>query len=417
MSTDLDRTTLDVEWVPIARLRANPANPRKNDEAVPHVAASLKRFGWRQPLVARPDGELIAGHTRLKAAIELGFEDVPVAWFNGSSIEAAAYGIADNRTAEFAEWDDAALAQLLVELRSEDALDGVGFDETEIDALLNELTPDDDTDVDDQGPPELRPTAVSRTGDVWCLGEHRLLAGDSTDKASYDVLLEGAKADLVWTDPPYGVAYVGGTAQALTIQNDELTGDDLQRLLSDALGQAAAACRPGAAWYVAAPAGPNFLEFGHVLRGLGIWRQTLVWEKDQFVLGRSDFHYRHEALFYGWVPGAAHQAPPTRDQDTIWQCDRPKASPDHPTTKPVELVVRAIETSSDRGAVVLDPFAGSGTTIIAAEQAGRRARAIELDPRYCDVAVRRWSEAMGDSARLASTDQTFAEVEAERGGE
>lgn len=417
MTKSLDRTTLDVEWVPIARLHANPANPRKNDEAVPHVAASLKRFGWRQPLVARTDGELIAGHTRLKAAVELGFKEVPVAWFDGSAIEAAAYGIADNRTAEYAEWDDAALAELLVELRAEDALDGVGFSEADVDALLDELAADEKKEIEDPGPPPLRPDAISRVGDIWILGDHRLLCGDSTNEESYDVLLEGATADLVWTDPPYGVSYVGGTDAALTIKNDELTGDALEKLLGDALYLAAAACRPGAVWYVAGPAGPNFLEFAHVLSGLGIWRQTLVWEKDLFVLGRSDYHYRHEALFYGWVPGAAHQAPPTRDQDTIWLCDRPKASPDHPTTKPVELVTRALENSTDPGAVVLDPFAGSGTTTIAAEQTGRRARAIELDPRYCDVAVRRWCEATGNAARLASTTQTFTEVETERGDE
>ena len=161
-------------------------------------------------------------------------------------------------------------------------------------------------------------------------------------------------------------------------------------------------------WYVAAPAGPNFLPFASVLTDLGVWRQTLVWAKNAFVLGRSDFHYKHETIFYGWTPGAAHHAPPTRDLDTIWECPRPAASPDHPTTKPTELVTRALEYSCDPGEVVLDPFCGSGTTILASEATGRRARGIELAPGYCDVISRRWQEATGKRATLG--DQPFDEV-------
>ncbi|MCA8982022.1 MAG: site-specific DNA-methyltransferase, partial [Planctomycetes bacterium] len=201
----------------------------------------------------------------------------------------------------------------------------------------------------------------------------------------------------------------------LTIQNDDLQGDDLEGFLRDTLTPAAAACKPGACWYVAAPAGPNFLPFAIVLTDLGIWRQTLVWVKDSLVLGRSDYHYRHEALFYGWTPGAAHQPPPTRDRDTIWECPRPMASPDHPTTKPTALVVRAIENSTKRGAIVLDAFCGAGTTILAAEQTKRRACGIELDSKYCDVIVRRWQEATGKEATLDGVP--FSTVKESRGVE
>ena len=185
--------------------------------------------------------------------------------------------------------------------------------------------------------------------------------------------------------------------------------------LRSTLGNALDACKPGAVWYVAAPAGPNFLPFASCLAALRVWRQTLVWVKDAFVLGRSDYHYRHEAVFYGWKPGAAHHEPPDRTHDTIWEVPRPRASPDHPTSKPVELVERALLMSTARGELVLDPFAGSGSTLIAAEASGRRAACVELDPRYCDVVVRRWQEATGREAVLDGDGRTFAEVRSERG--
>jgi site-specific DNA-methyltransferase (adenine-specific) len=188
------------------------------------------------------------------------------------------------------------------------------------------------------------------------------------------------------------VDYVGKTADALTIENDNLAG--LGPLLSSALGNACAASRPGATWYVAAPTGPQFLEFAKVLSELGIWRQSLVWIKNSMVLGHSDFHYRHEALFYGWKPGAVHRSPPNRTYDSVWEFDRPSRSADHPTMKPVELVVHALLMSSQRGSIVLDPFAGSGTTLVAAQGTGRIGCAVELEPKYCAVILERM-EALG----------------------
>ena len=188
------------------------------------------------------------------------------------------------------------------------------------------------------------------------------------------------------------------TDDALKIQNDDLSEEELEKFLTTALGLASEHCKPGGAWYVASPPGPLFVTFGTVLRRLGIMRQTLIWAKDAFVLGRGDYHYRHEPICYGWKPGAAHHFVSDRTQDSIWEVPRPRASADHPTMKPVELVRRALRNSSDRGAIVAEPFGGSGTTLLAAEQEGRVARVIEKDPRYCDVIVRRWSEMTGGSA-------------------
>jgi site-specific DNA-methyltransferase (adenine-specific) len=192
--------------------------------------------------------------------------------------------------------------------------------------------------------------------------------------------------------PPYGVAYVGKTADALTIANDALDEAGLRDFVGALLDRTIAATRPGAAWYVAAPAGPLNLIFGQALHRLGVYRQQLIWVKDQFVMGRSDYHYRHEPVFYGWTPGAAHHALADRTQDTVWEIPRPKRSADHPTMKPVELVTRALTNSTRPRDLVADPCCGSGTTLLAAELTGRRAMVIELDPAYCDVICRRWQE-------------------------
>jgi hypothetical protein len=205
----MDQSTLAVEWISIDRLFENPANPRHNDAAVPHVAASLSRFGWRQPIVAKPSGEIVAGHTRYKAAKKLGMDELPVVRFEGSDLDATAYGIADNRTAEFAEWDQPALAGLLEELRSEDALDGVGYTGPDIDALLAEIRAGRDEPLQDPGPGDPPSTPVSRTGDLWCLGTHRLLCGDSTCLEDVRRVIGAEQARLVATDPPYLVDYTG----------------------------------------------------------------------------------------------------------------------------------------------------------------------------------------------------------------
>jgi len=388
-----------LERWPVARIRGAARNARlHSSDQVQGIAASMGRFGFTNPLLVSADGEIIAGHGRFAAATLMGLAEVPVLVLDHlTEIERRAYLIADNRLAELATWDRQMLADEVAALMAEDLpAELLGFSDEELAALTAELDADGDEEVelpDDDVQEHLDRASVLReqwgveTGDLWAIGPHRLLCADATKPESYARLLAGELVDIVVTDPPYGVSYVGKTADALTIQNDGAS--DLRGLLRAAFANAADACREGATWYVTAPAGPQFLEFATSLAHLGIWRQTLVWVKNSLVLGHSDFHYRHEAIFYGWKPGAAHQTPPSRGHDTIWEFDRPSRNGDHPTMKPPALFAHAIQLSSPRGARVLDPFTGSGTTLLAANAVGRVARCLELDPKYCAVILER----------------------------
>lgn len=381
----------------MASLTPWPDNPRKNDQAVDAVADSIKRFGFGAPILARKaDGEIIAGHTRLKAAAKLGIDRVPVRYLDLDPADAHLLALADNKIGEKADWDDEQLARLLAELDDESRA-AAGFENDEITKLLDGLESAEEADPDDC--PEPPPEPVSQLGDVWRLGEHVLRCGDSRDALLWD----GVEAEMVWTDPPYGVAYVGKTKDALTIQNDKLSPEKLQQFLRDALGLALAATKPGGAWYVAAPPGPLHHQFAIVLHEFDVWRALLVWAKDALVLGHSDYHYKHEPIFYGWRPGAEHRFRGDRKQTSVLEFARPKRSAEHPTMKPVELVEYCIKQSSLRGDLVADPFGGSGTTLIACERTGRRCFTIELAPRYCDVIVQRWEKLTGRKAERRGT--------------
>ena len=399
-------------WVPLASLTAWARNPRRNDAAVPAVMESIKRFGFAAPIIARrADGEIIAGHTRAKAAEALGLERVPVRFLDLDPADAHLLALADNKLNEKAEWDDAAVMSILSEYGLPDA-ELAGWDAKELDALADSLGANDASEVVEDEAPEPPAEAVTKPGDVWLLGRHRLLCGDSTSASSWrTVLRNGERLQMLWTDPPYGVKYVGKTDDALTIQNDDLDNDGLESFLGDALGAAREASEPGAAWYVAAPAGPRGVQFAVVLLRLGAFRQRLVWVKDRFVLGHSDYHYRHEDIYFGYVPGATGRRGrggegwfSDNSQDSVLDVPRPSANKEHPTIKPVDLVARCLNNSSRPGWLVGEPFGGSGTTLIAAEQLGRNARVIELDPRYCDVIVKRWETLTGQKAKLERTD-------------
>lgn len=396
-------------WFPASELLPWSKNPKAHPvDNVAGIARSIKRFGFAAPIVAwRSRRQIVAGHGRLLAAQLLYREDpgqllatdqpgpglVPVRFLEfANDGEAAALAIADNRFTESNPMDDSVVADLLRELQeSGTVVEGLGYD----DALLKELLADPPVEpsADDDDTPEPPAEPVSRLGEVYELGPHRLVCGDSTSADSWASLLPGGeRLQMVWTDPPYGVAYVGKTADALTIKNDALTPEQLEQFLRDALGIAAAHCLPGAAWYVAAPPGPPFVvPFCTVLAEIDVWRHTLAWVKNTFVMGRADYHYRHEAIFYGWTPGGAHYFVDERTHDTVMEFDKPSRNADHPTMKPVGLVAKCIENSSKPGWIIGEPFGGSGTTLIAAAQTGRVARLIELDPRYCDVIRRRWT--------------------------
>ena len=421
-TTELDRITRRAKLVAVSKLSPHPDNPRTiTPERMAQLKQNLERDPGMleaRPLIALPDGRVIGGNQRLIAARELGWKRLPVIVVDLDEATAREWMLRDNNG--FGEWDDGALALMLAGLDS----DGVdlaltGFDEGRIEELLAGLVPPSEADPDEV--PPLPRHAVTTPGEVFDLGPHRLICGDATDPATLARLLGDERPDIVWTDPPYGVDVQGRTAEKLRIQNDNLLVGDLQALLASAFAAAAAVCRKGAAWYVAAPMGPQMAAFTGPLLELGIWRQTIIWVKDSFVLARADYHYRHEAvlygavageatlappdlayaedgsdaLIYGWEPSASHIRPPTRKQDTIWAVPRPKASADHPTTKPVALIERALQNSSRRGDIVLDVFAGSGSTLIAAERLGRVARLVEIDPVYCDVIRDRYEAFVG----------------------
>lgn len=390
-----------VEQWEVERLRRNPLNYKRHPPAqIARLRKSLARFGWRQPIVARPsDGLVIAGHGRLDVAEADGMAWVPVTPWECTDEEGRAYLVADNETQRGGEDDEEQLAKLLKQIQAADGgLDGTGFDDDEVATLLAKLEapqlpkakePKDRAEIDEVPEPPVEPK--SETGKVYVLGPHRLICGDSTESEVWAELLGTERAEVIWTDPPFGVSYIGKGKDALTIQNDQLDEQALERLLQQALERAFAYTAPGGAWYIKAPAGPLFLAFAKVVARLGVWRQTLVWAKSCLVLGRSDYHYRHEAIFYGWHPGAAHRWRGDRKQDTLLTFDKPSRNIEHPTMTPPDLIGYCLQQSSKPGELVVDCFGGSGSALIAADQCGRVARLIELDPKYCDVIRRRWT--------------------------
>lgn len=386
---------MNILSVKIDDLLLDDKNARKHSERnLAAIVHSLSKFGQRKPIVVR-NGKVLAGNGTLLAAKELGWEKIQVVeapqdWDENT---AKAYALADNRTAELAEWEDAELARQLLELEAADwNIEDLGFDMPQV---VEEGKPEDDE------LPEVI-TPITQVGDLWQLGKHLLYCGDSTNPYSYQKLLGEDQVDMIWTDPPYGVAYVGKTKDALTIENDALDAKGLEEFLRQAFSAMYAVTKPGACWYVAAPSGNLFQSFSIPLSELEVWRHTLVWVKDTLVMGRADYHYRHESIFYGWTPGEAHITPPNRKQDTVWEIPRPKASREHPTMKPIELITRAITNSSVANNLVLDAFAGSGSTLIACEQTSRIARCIEVDPKYCDVIIKRWENYTGAKAEIVT---------------
>lgn len=387
-----------------ATLRPYENNPRLNDDAVVAVAASIRQFGFRQPIVIDAEGVIVIGHTRWRAAQHLGLAEVPVHVAEGLSTEQIrALRIADNKTGELAEWD---LDKLGIELQAladsdpELDLSAFGFDPDELARLLDPGVADGLTDPDDiPAVPEAGQT-LTQPGDLWLLGEHRLLCGDSAEPEQVALLMDGGQADLLLTDPPYNVAYEGGTDAAMTIANDDMDDASYRHFLVATLGAAVAVLRPGGAFYCW-HADSEGLTVRGACANIGLTvRQCLVWVKSSLVLGRQDYQWKHEPCLYGWKDGAAHTWLSDRSQTTVLEFDKPTRNGEHPTMKPVPLFLYLVRNSCAPGGIVLDPFGGSGTTMIAAEQTGRRARLMELDPRYCDVIVRRWEQFTGKQAKF-----------------
>jgi DNA modification methylase len=392
---------MDVEMRPVGAIRPYENNPRDNDAAVDAVAASIRVFGFRQPIVIDEQDVIIVGHTRYKAALKLGMTEVPVHVARGLTPEQArAYRIADNQTATLATWDaDKLPLELMALQEAEFDLSLTGFPEDELLRLLTAPPADPLSDPDEVPEPPADP--VTRPGDLWVLGRHRLLCGDATSPDVLARLLPEGKADLLLTDPPYNVGYSGKTAEALTIANDDMDPVAYRAFLTGALATAGKRLRAGGSFYVwhADSAGLD-VRLSCAEAGLRV-RQCLVWVKSGMVLGRQDYQWKHEPVLYGWAEGASHTWLSDRAQTTVLEFDKPAKSADHPTTKPVDLFAYLIGNSCKPGGLVLDPFGGSGTSLIAAEQTGRVAALVELDPRYCDVIVQRFESVTGQKAERA----------------
>jgi DNA modification methylase len=383
--------------IPIDSVELHPSNPRRGDVAA--VAASLARFGQQKPVVVqRSTGYVVAGNHVVRAALSLGWTEIAANVEDLDDASAIAFMIADNRTADLGGYDDTLLAAILAEQQAADNLAATGYDDDDVAALLRAAGTEESWRDPDAAPDPPADTDVYvKKGELWTLGRHRLLVGSATLEADVDRLTAGTSVDLIWSDPPYSVGIVGRTAAALTIVNDDLDAAGTRELVGTALRLAP--LRRGGAFYVASPAGPAHLTFLLALADASLpVHQTLIWSKDRFVLGHSDYHYRHEPILYGWRDGAAHQFVNDRTQDSVWEIPRPTRSAVHPTMKPVELVERAIRNSSHPGDTVYDPFVGSGTTLIAAEKSMRACLALEIDPTYAQVAIERWQAFTGKSA-------------------
>ena len=366
-------------------------NPRINDGAVESLANVIRELGFRNPILLNKDHVIIEGHTRLEACKRLGMETIPCIVEDDLTPEQEqALRIADNKVAEIAEWDE---DKLKVELKLlQEAgfnLSLLAFHDDELDALLDgEAVTPGQTEANEV--PEVPEVADSKPGEVYVLGPHRLLCGDSTKAEDVRKLTGEATVDLWLTDPPYNVAYEG--SNGLTIQNDSMEDAKFREFLRAAFGHAEKALKPGAPFYIfhADSEGYNFRGACHDV-GLRV-RQCLVWKKNALVLGRQDYQWIHEPCLYGWKEGAGHGWYGDRSQTTVLEYAKPKKNDVHPTMKPVEMLVYLLRNSSQRGNVVLDTFGGSGSTLIACEETGRVCRTMELDPKYCDVIRRRWAE-------------------------
>lgn len=368
-------------------------------EQVAQIAASMQEFGFTNPILVDEQLGIIAGHGRKAAAIQLGMESVPVVVLTGlTPAQRKAYLIADNQLPLNAGWDLDVLRSEIAELQDLDFnTDLLGFDTKFMDDLLAGLV-DNEGEKDDV--PELPDEPKSQLGDIYKLGDHKVMCGDATNLDSVLELMDGERAHLFLTDPPYNVAYEGKTEEALTIQNDEMDDESFRQFLKDAFVSADAVMAEGAVFYIwhADSEGYNFRG---ACRDVG-WqvRQCLIWNKNVMVMGRQDYHWKHEPCLLGWKKGAAHIWNSDRTQTTVLEFKRPSSSREHPTMKPVDMLEYQIKNSSNRGNTVLDLFGGSGSTLIACEQVGRCARLMELDPRYVDVIVKRWEELTGQKSEL-----------------
>jgi DNA modification methylase len=410
---------LHIERWSLERLIPYARNPRTHtEEQVAQIAASIAEFGFVNPVLVGADGVIIAGHARVMAARRLGMAEAPVIVLDHlSEAQRRALVIADNRLSQDAGWDEEMLRVELETLREDGFdLDVLGFEDAEIEALLAEPEGESAGLSDEDAVPEAQETAVTVPGDVWLLGDHRLLCGDSTQMDAVEKVLAGGLADMSWTDPPYGVNYGATMKDKLRKKHRRIANDNLgpafEPFLRDACTNILAVTK-GAVYICMSSSELHTLHKAFTEAG-GHWSTFIIWAKNTFTMGRSDYQRQYEPILYGWKEGTDHYWCGARDQGDVWFVKKPVANDLHPTMKPVELVERAIRNSSKSRDTVLDPFAGSGSTLIACEKTGRRARLMEIDPPYCDVVISRWESHTGKKAVLESSGEPFEVVRANR---
>lgn len=398
---------MKIENVSVDVLMFDERNARKHDEKnLKAIAGSLEMFGQRKPIVVTGENVVVAGNGTLEAARSLGWSKIDVVRVpdDWSDDQMKAFALADNKTAELASWNPEVLNAQLRELEAS------GFDVQEFGFELVEIELEPEN-LDDEVP-EVPEEPKSKLGDLYKLGNHYLLCGDSTDTTAFERLMQGDKADMIFTDPPWNVNYGAvekGNAMGYkprTIMNDFMEADDWQTFVDGFTAQMFINSKAGAPIYLVMSA-QEWPVIDGSLRSVGFhWSSTIIWAKDRLVLSHKDYHTQYEPIWYGWnADGARLVEVKDRKQSDLWQIDRPSRSELHPTTKPVELITRALQNSSKRGDIILEPFGGSGSTLIACEQTDRSCRAIELDPKYCDVIVQRWEAFTGKKAVLENASR------------
>lgn len=391
------RTTTEMKLVPIDRLVPYINNARTHSpEQINKLRSSLREFGFINPVIIDRDYGVIAGHGRILAAKEEGITEVPCVFADYlTEAQKKSYIIADNRMAMDAGWDEE-LLRVEIEALQAEAFDVslTGFDPNEIDDLFKDSLKDGSHDDDFDIEAELKKPTFTKAGDVWTLGRHRLVCGDSTKKETYDILMDGKKANLVLTDPPYNVNYEGTAGK---IKNDHMANDAFYQFLLDAFTNMEAVMADDASIYVF-HADTEGLNFRRAFADAGFYLSgCCIWKKNSLVLGRSPYQWIHEPVLFGWKKSGKHAWYAGRKETTVWEYDKPKKNADHPTMKPIALLAYPIMNSSMTNALVLDPFGGSGSTLIACEQSERTCYTVELDEKYCDVIVKRYIEQVGSA--------------------
>ena len=399
MEPHINTSNMTIQEVAVDAVTPYEKNPRKiPQEAIDRVAASIKEFGFKQPIVVDKDMVIIVGHTRLLAAKKLGYETVPVLVASDLSPEKArAYRLADNKTNEFTDWNFETLQEELASFLSiEDFnMEDFGFDMSFLDKNADDVQ-EDDFDPD-TAYNEAKNNCHVTLGDIWELGQHRLMCGDSTILEDVKKLMGDEKADLCVTDPPYNVNYEG--SNGMKIQNDKMESSMFNRFLCYAFSSMEYCLNPGAPFYVWF-ASREHINFDQALNEAGLSvRQELVWVKNSLVIGRQDYQWRFEPCLYGWKEGTAHRWYGGRDKSNVLEYDKPQRSDMHPTMKPLPLFAHLVQNSSKKNDVVLDLFGGSGTTLITCEEMERQCRMMEYDPIYCQVIINRWESLTGKTAK------------------